>query len=109
MIFSRKAEVSSVVECRGCLILFQNWFAFLAIFAHKLIELLVAAQEYSLQLKLVPTLFKDRLDVGLVHREISKVEVGAVLADKDTKCDVGMRAPVFLAVDTKGVELVFMY
>jgi hypothetical protein len=61
-----------------------------------------------LDLKLVPALFKDSLDVGLVHREICHVEVGAVLTDEDSKSHVSMRAPVFLAVDAEGVELVLV-
>jgi hypothetical protein len=61
-----------------------------------------------LDLKLVPTLFKDSLDVRLVHREICHVEVSAVLTDEDSKSHVSVRAPVFLAVDAEGVELVLV-
>jgi hypothetical protein len=61
-----------------------------------------------LQLKLVPTLIKHILDVRLVHREIGHVELGTILADKDTKADFSIGAAVLLTINSEGVELVFV-
>ena len=36
------------------------------------------------------------------------MEVSAVLTDEDSKSHVSVRAPVFLAVDAEGVELVLV-
>lgn len=98
-------QLLPVVDRWRAAVLLVNSVSLLAVFAQKLKEALVAADLDHRDLIEIPGLVKKRLDVALILEVSELVIVGAIGADKGAEGDDAVRAPVVLAVDAVGVEL----
>ena len=93
---------------RARVVLFGDRIALFSIVAHELKEALVATILDTGDLEVVPGVVEERLHVALVGREALLVRLCAARADKGTEGHDAVRAPVVLAVDAEGVELLLV-
>lgn len=93
---------------RAGVVLFGDRIALFSIVAHELEEALVAASLHAVDLEVVPGVVEERLHVALEGREALLVRLCAARADKGSEGHDAVRAPVVLAVDAEGVELLLV-
>ena len=103
-----RAEPASVICWGRAVVLLGDHVALLAVFSHEFKEFLVATKLNTIYLEVVPCIFEERLDVALEGRESLLVPCSALSTNEGAKGHIAVGAPVVLAIDTKGIELLLI-
>ena len=105
---SPRAKHSSVIERGSWWILVRDIISFFLVICKEVKELLVSADLNDSDLKIIPRLGENLLDIALMKAKCLLMNVSTIWTQERAKRNVAMRAAIPLAVDTEGIVTIIL-